>query len=179
MSKPVFSVMFVAALAFAGAAKAADCAPVYAAGTKQAATPYRASVVTSDVTLPPGLSPALSPARITDMVYDGQALYLMIGGKWISRPMTPQMQLAQIAENKKRGHAVCARLADSAVDGEAAAVYTTHDQMPEGTADTKIWISKKTGLPLRSDVRIALHPGGQTTSARFHYGPVKRPPGVK
>lgn len=156
-------------------AYAADCSAVYAAGIRQASTSYRASVATTHVTLPPNVPAALAPARVTDMVYDGKALYLMINGKWISRPMTAAMQLAQIAENKKRGHASCAKLADSAVAGEAAAVYATHDQIPEGTTDTKIWISTKSGLPLRADITIALHPGGQTTSTIFHYGNVTPP----
>ena len=60
-----------------------------------------------------------------------------------------------------------------------AAVYRMHEVSPKATTDSKIWISKAKGLPLRS--KIDLDGGKSRISTRYEYGNVKpdvrRPPG--
>jgi hypothetical protein len=52
-------------------------------------------------------------------------------------------------------------------------VYSVHDVSPRSTSDSKTWISKSKGLPLRSDTDME---GGKNhISMRYEYGNVKPP----
>jgi hypothetical protein len=62
-------------------------------------------------------------------------------------------------------------LKDELVNGEMAAVYSVHEVSPKSTSDSKTWISKAKGLPLRSDTDME----GSHISTRYEYGNVKPP----
>jgi outer membrane lipoprotein-sorting protein len=74
-------------------------------------------------------------------------------------------------KNRQNNKTTCRYLNDELVDGEMAAVYSLHDVSPKATSDSKIWISKTKGLPLRTDTDL----GKSHVSMRYEYGNVKPP----
>ena len=107
-----------------------------------------------------------------EMIYAGGKLYTRAGGPWSSGPIPAEGTKPQ---NDK---AVCKFVKDETVNGEIAALYSTHDVSPKGVTDTQVWISKSRGLPLRVDMDINTGPGKEATlhtSARYEYGNVKPP----
>jgi hypothetical protein len=67
----------------------------------------------------------------------------------------------------------CRYLRDEPVNGEMAAVYSTHSETAKGRINMQTWISKARGLILRQD---ADSDGGKVImSSRYDYGNVKPP----
>lgn len=111
-----------------------------------------------------------------DIVFTGEALYIRIQGRdWRKVPETAKENVDEIRRKAQASKATCARGDDESVDGEAAAVYSVHDVTESGTVDSKSWISRSRGLPLRMDVTTS----GGTTTIRYGYGNVQPPPGVR
>jgi hypothetical protein len=115
--------------------------------------------------------------QTVEMIYMPGVIYSRINGKWSSVSMTPQ-ELAELRQPKAHNDkATCKYLKDELVNGEMAAVYSSHDVSPKGVVDSQMWISKAKGLPLRVDVDIDVGGGGgkSHTSSRYEYGDVKPP----
>ena len=82
--------------------------------------------------------------------------------------------MKQIAEkNRQNNKTTCRYLNDEPVNGEMTAVYSVHDVSPRATTDSKTWISKAKGLPLRSD--IDMNGGKSHISTRYEFDNVKAP----
>jgi hypothetical protein len=155
------------------------CQSLMDAQIKAVKMPYRAHA-----TIRPGLpgsrsesgkSPGVNMPTEEDIVFTGAAMYIRIRGKdWRKVPETAEENVDEIRRKAQTSKATCARAGDESVDGEAAAVYSEHDVTESGTADSKSWISRSRGLPLRMDVTT---PKG-TTTIRYEYGNVQPPPGV-
>ncbi len=147
-------------------ASAGSCKPVFDAMLKETTTPHH-TVTTKDGALQ---GEAISTA---------DAMYVKIKGEWRKSPMTPQAMAAQQQENiRNTTVASCTPLPGEVVDGKPAAVYQAHyEQKDVGASDAKVWISKATGLPLRTDVSLQ---AGEKVSVvtRFDYDNIK-PPVVK
>jgi hypothetical protein len=89
----------------------------------------------------------------SEEISTGKGVYVLRDGKWIDMgasfagahgdPHDPEIRKAQ--EGKR-----CTALPDEAVAGQAAAVY--QERNPVLGIDTKIWISKTTHLPLKSEI---------------------------
>jgi hypothetical protein len=119
------------------------CQPLFAAMIKQATTPNHAATTMSN------------PPMVSETITAGGAIYVKISGAWKKSPLTPQAMVQQQQDNIKNAKSTCKQLPDDAVNGAPAAVYSVHSETPEvGTSDAKVWISKATGLPLRSDANL-------------------------
>jgi hypothetical protein len=91
----------------------------------------------------------------SEEISTGKAVYVRHGNQWIDMgasfagimehgdPNDPDVKKMQEANR-------CKALPDEAVAGQPAAVYQQHN--PELGIDTKIWISKRTHLPLKSEI---------------------------
>ena len=107
-----------------------------------------------------------------ESIYAGGLVYAEYNGKWIAGGTTKEIK--EIAEkNRQNNKTTCRYLKDEPVNGEMAAVYSVHEVSPRSTSDSKTWISKAKGLPLRSD--IDLEGGKSHISTRYEYGNVRPP----
>ena len=128
------------AVAPAMAQTAPACKPLFDAMIKAATTPNHATSTMSN------------PPMVTETITVGGAIYLRVNGAWKKSPMTPQGMVQQQQDNIKNTKSTCQPLPDDRVDGTPAAVYSLHTETPDvGASDSKVWISKATGLPLRSE----------------------------
>jgi hypothetical protein len=63
------------------------------------------------------------------------------------------------------------------VNGESAALYSTHEESTHGKTDSQNWVSKSKGLILRQEIDIDT--GGATgkshISSRYEYSNVQAP----
>lgn len=146
-----------------GQAPPGPCKAVFDAVLKQMMTPHHA-VTTSNGT-------ALGEAIATK-----EAMYVKVNGAWKKSPMSPKDMLAQQQENiANTTVASCKALGDEPVDGTLATIYQTHyEQTGLGASDAKVWLSKATGLPLRTDVSLQ---GGEKVSVvtDFDYDHITAP----
>ena len=108
--------------------------------------------------------------QTAESIYVGGLIYTKYDGKWSAGVTTKEMK--QMSEkNRQNNKTTCRYLKDEPVNGEMAAVYSVHDVSPKATSDSKAWISKANGLPLRTDTDME----GSHISARYEYGNVKPP----
>jgi hypothetical protein len=111
-------------------------------------------------------------AFTTEMIYAGGNMYMKINGKWTSGGSIKDMeQTEQEAHRNANSKDTCLHLNDESVNGEIAAVYSSHSVTPSGSIDLKFWISKANGQMLRQDTISS----GAVISARYEYGNVKPP----
>jgi hypothetical protein len=111
--------------------------------------------------------------KTTKTITAGGVNYVQVSGSWRKSTLGPQDALQQVKDNLRNATAYrCTQLADDAVAGEAAAVYTVHEENPQTKADSKLWISKKTGLPLKSDEDLA---GVGHIATVYSYTDIKAP----
>jgi hypothetical protein len=74
----------------------------------------------------------------------------------------------------------CRYLRDETVDGEAAAVYHVRSENEGVKSQAVLWISKRTGLPLRSENDIDTGDKDKMHLAiRYDYANVQPPAGVR
>jgi len=138
-----------------------DCKLVLDAMIKLFDTPTHA-YVTMDLTGKP---------QTGESIYAGGLVYAKNDGKWSAGSTTKEIK--EIAEkNRQNNKTTCRYLKDEPVNGEMAAVYSVHEVSPKSTSDSKTWIAKAKGLPLRSDIDLG---GGSHISTRYEYGNVKPP----
>jgi hypothetical protein len=110
----------------------------------------------------------------SEMIYAAGSVYMKINSKWtltdsIRDLEQPVPKKGQSANSKD----TCRYVKDEPVNGEMAALYSSHSETAKGKIDLQIWISKATGLPLRQETDSD---GGKAViSTRFEYGNVKPP----
>jgi len=110
--------------------------------------------------------------QTSESIYVGGLMYVKSNGTWGAG--TPVKEMKELVEkNLQRNQTTCHYLNDEALNGEMAAVYTVHDVSPRSTSDSKTWISKSKGLPLRSET--SLQGDKNHVSTRYEYGNVKPP----
>jgi hypothetical protein len=107
-----------------------------------------------------------------ESIYSGGKVYAKYEGKWSAGSTTQEIK--ELAEkNRQNNKMTCHYLNDEPVSGEITAVYSMHEVSPKATTDSKTWISKSKGLPLRSESDMD---GGKShISMRYEYGNVKPP----
>lgn len=110
----------------------------------------------------------------SEMIYAGGSLYMKISGKWTSAGSIKEMeQLQQQFKHNANSKDTCRYLRDELVNGEMAAVYSSHSETPKGKIDLQLWVSKATGLFLRQEMDSE---GGKAVmSSRYEYDNVKPP----
>jgi hypothetical protein len=147
-----------------------SCQPTYDAMSKVMSTPaHLYSTMTG------GQNSA--DKHTTEVIYIGGATYVKVSGKWSRSPMTTQQVMQQEEENRKASKTACKYLRDESVNGEAAAVYSTHsDRADVGIkSDGQIWISKSKGLPLKIEIDISSDGSTNHHSTRYEYANVQVP----
>jgi hypothetical protein len=172
----VLAFVATCALAYiAPVAAADDCGPMWDALMKLAQTPNHSFTDSSGAI-------AGGQSKASERIATATANYLQVRGKWLRSSMSPKqaLQMQQDAmKDKKNGS--CKYERDEAVEGEPAALYTTHNQDDGGVSDAQIWISKKRGLPLKQVVHLSVG-GGKTgesqMATRYVYENVRAPDGM-
>lgn len=118
----------------------------------------------------------------SEVVITADHMYVRTSGQWRAMPFDPKKQAQELRGSAAATRMACRYLRDEAVDGQAAAVYASHDDQGDGTSvDVTMWISKSSGLPLRqsTDVDVGGELGKSHDEVRFDYADVKAPAGVK
>lgn len=150
------------------AAPADACQTVFEAMTKVVTVPHHIYTTMSGSLQPGGKT------NTTEQIYAGGVIYVMMQGKWTRGTMTPDQMLKREEANRKTSKATCSYLRDESVNGEAAAVYSSHEE-PQGTkVDSQTFISKSKGLPLRTEIDMDMGDTGHMSS-RYEYANVKAP----
>lgn len=116
-----------------------------------------------------------SAGKVTNsevITIDG-ARYLLVGGKWTKSKRTLADAKTQEEENIKNAKVLsCKKLGDETVNGEAATIYTEHEESDDATADAKLWISKSKGLILKEELNLDTE---DHWDMRFEYSNVHAP----
>lgn len=108
----------------------------------------------------------------------GGVIYVMYNGKWSSGMVSLEEMKQQYEINKKKVHNVsCKFVRDESVNGESAALYSTHEETEHGKNDNQMWISKSKGLILKQETDIDIGNGRPIShlSARYEYNNVQPP----
>ena len=107
-----------------------------------------------------------------ESIYAAGSIYGKSKGKWsVTESIKDMPRLKQENRQKNKDNVTCRYVKDEPVNGEMAAVYSSHDETPKGKVDMQMWISKAKGLPLRIETDVdKVH-----TSARYEYGDIKPP----
>jgi hypothetical protein len=110
----------------------------------------------------------------SEMIYAAGSVYLKINGKWtLSDSIKDLEQPAPVKAQNANSKDTCRYVKDEPVNGEMAALYSSHSETSKGKIDLQFWISKATGLPLRQETDSD---GGKALiSTRYEYGNVKPP----
>jgi hypothetical protein len=115
-------------------------------------------------------------SKNSESVYLNGAIFVMVGGKWVKSSVSPK----DLSDSKKESDqklGVCSVVRDEAVSGEPATLYKVHNQTPDDTVDTQIWVSKLRGLPLKqiNDMDVGGARGKSHTEIRYEYTNVTAP----
>ncbi|HEY0557479.1 MAG TPA: hypothetical protein VGG20_24700 [Thermoanaerobaculia bacterium] len=150
------------------------CKPGLDAILKQIGTPTH--IYATEVPAHGGKKP-----EVRETIYAGGAIYIQIKGQWKRSPISTQDMRKQEEENVRNAKSMsCRYLRDEAVNGESAAVYRAQDVTDVGSSDVTLWVSKRTGLPLRGENDLDTGGGDKMhLSIRYDYAGVKAPAGVK
>jgi hypothetical protein len=156
--------MTAAAAVPARAALSSECQAVTNAMLRVATTPHHAVATSSKL------------SGVTESIMAGDTNYFKYHGVWKKSPLSPKDNLEREQDNIKNARVyTCRRLPDELLDGASVAVYTAHSETADvGTTDAKLWISKATGLPLRTDSDIDVGTK-QHLSVRYDYANIKPP----
>ena len=148
-----------------------ECQAMMDAGAKQFSVPSHAFMSST------GISSALTQS---EMINVNGVTYAMVNGTWMKSPVSVEQLIqqgqAQVASAKSH---TCQLMPDETVDGVAATVYTSHTETATGVTDSRVWIAKATGLPLKSEIDMTMGARKSHTSVRYEYNNVTAPPGVK
>ena len=151
------------------------CKPVLDAMAKQAATPSHLHM--TQVAAFRGGKPMTG-----ESIYTGNVLYIQVRGTWRRSPVSVQDMTKQREESTRNAKSMaCRYLRDETVGGEAAAVYRSQAEIEDAKSDSTLWVSKRTGLPLRSesDIDTGASWARSTRRSATHYADVRPPAGVK
>ena len=177
LSVLMLAVLMLATPALTYAVDDPACKPVADAGRKVNLTPnhsYSTTVAGYNKNQPEN-SEMISTGGLNG------AIYVMVKGKWTRTRLTPGDMVGDKKESEVTAKNTCRYLRDESVNGEAAAVYSSHSVSEVGTADTTIWISKSRGLILRQDMDMDV--GGSMgkvhRTMRYDYANVQPPAGVQ
>ena len=92
-------------------------------------------------------------------------------GKWTKSRFNQQAMHEQELENRKNNKVSCQHVRDESVNGEGAAVFSTHSESEDAKADGTAWISKSRGLLLRQEIGLE----GDHLETRYEYTNITAP----
>lgn len=147
----------------------ASCQPVADAMNRMAATPTH--IFTTTTAQWRGGEP-----RQSEQIWAGGDIYTKVNGHWIRSRVKPGDKADPESREADARHD-CRHLRDETVNGEMAAVYATNDESEAYKVSSQVWISKVTGLPLKSekDTDVGGAAGKSHRSDRYEYGNVRPP----
>jgi hypothetical protein len=151
-------------------ARADECALAYAASIAQAKVPHAVTHVTE--------RPGKPPERF-EMIFTADKAYMQTNGAWQSMPFSAQSQIDTATASQKRAESQphsCAKLGSEPINGEAASLLTMHAEVGGKVTDGRMWLSDRTGLPLKSEIHLS---DGMVVTDEFRYDAIVAPPGVK
>ena len=126
-----------------------------AAQVNSAACKVPVDAMTKVITIDHATSVDMS-GKSTKTITAGGVNYVQQNGVWAKSDNSAQDSLKQVQQNFKNATVyTCKQLADDTVAGEAAGVYTVHEENAFTKGDSKVWVSKRTGLPLKSEEDLA------------------------
>jgi hypothetical protein len=168
-------------LAFSVVSAQADtsCEGLASAMITNAKTPYRSmSIITFDV----GGNAKPATSQTSETISTGTAVFARFGsGKW-QEIHVPLDKLAEAVRHNAESFSDCKRLADEAVDGKTAAVYTGRMATQKSLVETKVWVEPSRGVMLRSETDIVPTPEpgdvlkGRHVAIRYSYDNIAPPP---
>ncbi len=143
---------------------AQDCRPVIDAMNKIYTTPTH-------------LYTTMSSGHKNELIYAGGVVYDNLRGKWARSMVTLQQVRKMEDENRRNSKYTCRYLRDEPVNGEAAALYSTHAERSDVgiKSDGQFWISKSKGLPLRHEEDMDDGGTKMHHSTRYEYTNVRAP----
>ena len=176
MSSTHFRSLFtVTAVLITGTALAADSTCKYLADAN-------AKIYTMPVHLYQTDTGAGGKIQTSEVIYLNNKTYLESAGKWRANPMSPakMAEIRKETEDEEIKSMTCRAVRDEAVNGEAAMLYSTHQQSQDEKRDSQIWISKSRGVPLKLEMDIDGGGKGKNhRSIRYEYANVHAPAGVQ
>jgi hypothetical protein len=122
-------------------------------------------------------------SRTSEIITTRTDRYLLVNGSWHHSAVGKE-EVAQMIETNETNARKdeCKFVRDEAVDGESASLYTTKHVTEDDSSSSQIWISRKTGLPLKleTDMDVGGGANGKShTTLRVNYTNVTAPAGVK
>lgn len=151
------------------------CKPVLDSLAKQYSTPVH--IYMTEVAAFRGGKP-----RSSESIFAGGAIYIQVRGQWRRSPMSLEEMRRQEEENIRDAKSMsCRYLRDEALGGEAAAVYSSRSETEEAKSSSTLWVSRRTGLPLKNEIDIDTGGtmGKERRSVRYDYSGVRPPAGAK
>ena len=111
-----------------------------------------------------------------ETIYLNGVTYVKVDGDWRKSPVSTK-DLADMKKDSDQKLSACSVVRDEAVGGEPATLYKVHNQTPDDTIDTQIWVSKLRGLPLKQvgDMDVGGARGKSHTEVRYEYSNVTAP----
>lgn len=131
--------------------------------------PYRSTIDTTQ--------PNRKPIH-GEEVYTLNMIYRQVLGRWIKTPTSPQKEI----DGEKGIDATfsnCRHDGDSVLNGEPVTIYsatTRNVTLIPFTGDLKLWISKRHGIPVRSEANASIPVLGRSHTVKvFSYDNVSPP----
>lgn len=117
----------------------------------------------------------------SEEISTGKNIYVLNRGNWIDMQTSfsamEQDKDSDPDTKKAMEESKCTALPDETMYGQAASVYLR--STPALGIETKLWISKSTHLPVRSDITHNQEAMKQVTVARYEYSGVQAPANAK
>ena len=108
----------------------------------------------------------------SEVIYADGSMYMKMNGKWTLAGSIKEMEKVENqGPHPANSKDTCRFVKDEPMNGEMAAVYSSHSETPKGTIDLQMWVSKSKGLMLREDTDSS----GAVMSSRYEYANVKAP----
>jgi hypothetical protein len=99
--------------------------------------------------------------------------YYLVNGAWVSKAQTADELVQELKDVSKDAKMNCKTTGDEAVGGQPATLYDAKIDNDGSTSESQMWISKTTGLPLKSHTQID---DGQVLDQTYTYDGVTAPP---
>lgn len=141
-----FAVTSVACLSLVvAAAKADDCATLMNATIASAHNSYTATSTTSG---------GGAPTQVSHSVSTGGKLFVEANGRWVLSKMTMSDMANEMRSEIGTAKMSCHRSGEGDVGREPATIYSSHVDNRGNVSDNTLWISKASGLPLKTEVKL-------------------------
>lgn len=117
-------------------------------------------------------------AVASEIVNDGNAMYIMVDGQWHHSNATgAQLQEQEELSRKKAKVTTCRLVHEETVDGVPVNLFSAHTETEFGASDQQLWIAKATGLPVREIIEMSMgdHAGTSRAEIKVVYSGVTAP----